>query len=117
MNSQSDGHDISSVNGVKPADALPASTKGKAARIEITDELYARRGAREWPVKGRNAQVAPEEVVRKQVDIWLMIGGRGSGKTRAGAEWVNAIANGFMPYVRGHKGQIALIGETLRQSR
>ena len=29
---------------------------------------------------------------------WLMIGGRGAGKTRAGAEWVSAQALGLPPY-------------------
>jgi phage terminase large subunit-like protein len=105
---------------VKAADASSGAAGQKENRIrqiEITDEIYARRGGKEWPVKGRIAQVAPEEVVLKHVDVWLMIGGRGSGKTRAGAEWVNAIANGYMPYARGHKGQIALIGETLADVR
>src|SRR5437870_4527026 len=40
---------------------------------------------------------------------WLILGGRGAGKTRAGAEWVRALA-------RGEDGpaaaRIALIGET-----
>lgn len=62
-------------------------------------------------------QIAPEEVVQKRADVWLMIGGRGSGKTRAGSEWVNAIANGYAPYANGHKGQIALVGETLADVR
>ncbi|MPZ55033.1 MAG: ATP-binding protein [Rhizobiales bacterium] len=39
---------------------------------------------------------------------WLVIGGRGSGKTRAGAEWVKSIAAGDVPSAK----RIALIGET-----
>lgn len=40
---------------------------------------------------------------------WLLIGGRGSGKTRAGAEWVRALAaNGT--------GPIALVGETITEA-
>jgi phage terminase large subunit-like protein len=37
---------------------------------------------------------------------WLMLGGRGAGKTRAGAEWVRALVAG------GHARSIALVGET-----
>jgi phage terminase large subunit-like protein len=41
--------------------------------------------------------------------IWLLLGGRGAGKTRAGAEWVRALACGADgPPV----GPIALVGET-----
>lgn len=39
---------------------------------------------------------------------WLVLGGRGAGKTRAGAEWVNAIANDRMTPM----SPIALVGET-----
>jgi phage terminase large subunit-like protein len=45
--------------------------------------------------------------------VWLMLGGRGAGKTRAGAEWVRSIAqmSGSTP------PRIALIGQTLVQAR
>src|SRR6187549_1459192 len=36
---------------------------------------------------------------------WLMLGGRGAGKTRAGAEWVRALA-------ADGNARIALVGET-----
>jgi phage terminase large subunit-like protein len=39
---------------------------------------------------------------------WLMIGGRGAGKTRAGAEWVRSLVSGGRPQAR----RVALIGET-----
>lgn len=40
---------------------------------------------------------------------WLLIGGRGSGKTRAGAEWVRELATaGVSP--------IALVGETMKEA-
>jgi phage terminase large subunit-like protein len=44
---------------------------------------------------------------------WLLIGGRGSGKTRAGAEWVHAIAS------QGERSdlRIALVAETLGDAR
>ena len=43
---------------------------------------------------------------------WLMLGGRGAGKTRAGAEWVRAIARGDMKLTDRRHNHIALIGET-----
>jgi phage terminase large subunit-like protein len=43
---------------------------------------------------------------------WLMLGGRGAGKTRLGAEWVRAAANGEAPYACRRHRRIALIGES-----
>ncbi len=48
---------------------------------------------------------------------WLMLGGRGSGKTRAGAEWVRAQALGQPPLADRRSHRIALIGETIGQVR
>jgi phage terminase large subunit-like protein len=42
---------------------------------------------------------------------WLILGGRGSGKTRAGAEWVRAAALGDRPV-----SPIALVGETMTEA-
>lgn len=44
--------------------------------------------------------------------IWLLIGGRGAGKTRAGAEWIKAQALGLPPFADAPQGRIALVGET-----
>jgi len=46
-----------------------------------------------------------------------MLGGRGAGKTRAGAEWVRALALGLSPYAAEPAPHIALIGETWRDVR
>lgn len=43
---------------------------------------------------------------------WLMIGGRGAGKTRAGAEWIRAQALGLPPFATEAVERIALVGET-----
>ncbi len=43
---------------------------------------------------------------------WLLIGGRGAGKTRAGAEWIRAQALGLPPFAHDKVGRIALVGET-----
>lgn len=42
---------------------------------------------------------------------WLMLGGRGAGKTRTGAEWVRALVRGTPPYADHAHGRVALIGE------
>ena len=47
---------------------------------------------------------------------WLLIGGRGAGKTRAGAEWVKSIANAPKQDGEGER-RIALIGETEHETR
>src|SRR5437868_3669279 len=48
---------------------------------------------------------------------WLMLGGRGAGKTRAGAEWVRAMVYGIPPWTSRLHGRIALIGETAHDAR
>ena len=55
----------------------------------------------------------------KPGDGWLVLGGRGSGKTRLGAEWVNALVRGLPPFTEtNHRyRQIALVGETLGDVR
>jgi phage terminase large subunit-like protein len=43
---------------------------------------------------------------------WLLLGGRGAGKTHAGAAWVRGLALGKQPYAATPVGRIALIGES-----
>lgn len=64
---------------------------------------------REWSVIGRPEQQPPQGDWR----TWLVMGGRGSGKTRAGAEWVHALASAG----RRSDLRIALVAETLGDAR
>ncbi|GHE86450.1 large terminase [Aliiroseovarius zhejiangensis] len=48
---------------------------------------------------------------------WVIMGGRGAGKTRAGAEWVRAEVEGFGPLDPGRSHRVALVGETIDQVR
>ena len=48
---------------------------------------------------------------------WVILGGRGAGKTRAGAEWIRARVEGATPLSAGKARRIALVGETLDQAR
>jgi phage terminase large subunit-like protein len=41
---------------------------------------------------------------------WLVLGGRGAGKTRLGAEWVRALVHGRPPYAGRRHRRIALVG-------
>ena len=49
--------------------------------------------------------------------LWLVMGGRGAGKTRVGAEWINALARGMPPFSADRDARIALVGETLGDVR
>ena len=48
---------------------------------------------------------------------WVILGGRGAGKTRAGAEWVRAQVEGDRPGDPGRAKRVALVGGTLDQAR
>ncbi|MFD1509422.1 DNA-packaging protein [Lacimonas salitolerans] len=48
---------------------------------------------------------------------WVIMGGRGAGKTRAGAEWVRSLVEGPMPLDPGRCARVAIVGETLDQAR
>jgi hypothetical protein len=47
---------------------------------------------------------------------WVVLGGRGAGKTRAGTEWVRAQVEGSGPEDAGTARRVALIGETYDQA-
>jgi phage terminase large subunit-like protein len=67
---------------------------------------------RQWPLFAHDYQFPPRRAPNGAPWLtWLLIGGRGAGKTRAGAEWVRAMANGHAPATE-KAGRIALIGET-----
>ncbi len=48
---------------------------------------------------------------------WVIMGGRGAGKTRAGSEWVRAQVEGAGPTDPGAARRVALVGETVDQVR
>lgn len=48
---------------------------------------------------------------------WVIMGGRGAGKTRAGSEWVRAQVEGPGPGDPGRCKRLALVGETFDQAR
>ena len=48
---------------------------------------------------------------------WVIMGGRGAGKTRAGAEWVRSMVEGPRPMDAGKCKRLALVGDTYDQVR
>lgn len=70
------------------------------------DELHANHV--EWNYWQRLGQIEPPDEWR----TWLMMAGRGFGKTRAGAEWVRALVAAI-----GGDARIALVGATESDAR
>lgn len=68
----------------------------------------------DWEVWAREDQLPP---VGGAWPTWLILGGRGAGKTRAGAEWIRAQALGLAPFATEPVNRIALVGETYHDAR
>jgi phage terminase large subunit-like protein len=79
-----------------------ALTKAEALELE-----YA------WPFWGRKNQFAPDGAWQ----IWLVLAGRGFGKTRTGAEWVRSMVCGKTPLAAGKCKHVAIIAETAKDAR
>jgi phage terminase large subunit-like protein len=69
-----------------------------------------------WPLLARADQLPPA-AGSTDWTTWLMVGGRGAGKTRAGAEWVRAIVHGHPIFADRPARRIALVGETAADVR
>lgn len=66
-----------------------------------------------WEFWALPHQLAPEGDWR----TWVILGGRGAGKTRAGAEWVRQQVEGPRPRDPGRCRRVALVAETIDQAR
>ncbi|MDP1729853.1 MAG: terminase family protein [Devosia sp.] len=80
----------------------------RSSLLALAGKLNGEAAARvyfDWKTWARPQQLPPPG----DWTTWLLIGGRGSGKTRAGAEWVRALAAaGVTP--------LALVGETMTEA-
>jgi phage terminase large subunit-like protein len=86
--------------------ALPqAERKALLASLDAEEAAALLNGG--WEVWARASQRPPAGNWR----IWLYLGGRGAGKTRAGAEWIAAGVQS------GRMNRIGLIGATWRDAR
>jgi phage terminase large subunit-like protein len=88
--------------------ALPEVEQERALRDVNPEQLLW-----DWSFWGRPQQLTPPDAW----DTWLVLAGRGFGKTRAGAEWVRSMACGETPEKPGKAKRIALIGETASDVR
>ncbi len=71
-----------------------------------------------WPLRAREDQLPPEAARNGDPwTIWLILGGRGAGKTRTGAEWVKGMVQGHPWLTARAVGKIALVGETFADVR
>jgi predicted phage terminase large subunit-like protein len=66
-----------------------------------------------WRLWARPSQIPPDG----DWSNWLILAGRGFGKTRTGAEWVRANMCGSTPLAGGRWRHIALIAETAADAR
>src|SRR3990170_4559449 len=72
----------------------------------------------DFEVWARDDQLPPEAAQSGAAwTIWLMLGGRGSGKTRAGAEWVRAVVSAHGSNGVAQPPRIALVGESFADAR
>ena len=72
----------------------------------------------DWLIWARDDQLPPlTTAAGAPWHTWLVLGGRGSGKTRTGAEWVRAQALDIRPLAERGATRIALVGETIAQVR
>ncbi|QKV20609.1 DNA-packaging protein [Oricola thermophila] len=85
---------------------LAELTRPQLAALKAADDLEVVELLYHWPLFARPEQLPPPGDWRN----WLILAGRGFGKTRAGAEWVRE-------QVRRGAGRIALIAPTLADAR
>ncbi|MFQ5774176.1 MAG: DNA-packaging protein [Kiloniellaceae bacterium] len=91
--------------------SLPDSERKKLLRSLTTAE--AENLDFDWRFWARPNQVAPAG----DWTTWLVLAGRGFGKTRCGAEWVRAGVCGATPLSRGTCRRVALVAETAADAR
>jgi predicted phage terminase large subunit-like protein len=71
-----------------------------------------------WPFWARPNQLAPAKTPDdKDWRTWLVLAGRGFGKTRMGAEWVRSMVCGATPHSAGRYSRVALVAETAADAR
>jgi phage terminase large subunit-like protein len=97
-------------------DCAPAETADRVTRSLNARELEFI--SHDWQLWARDDQLPPPTAQGGGPwTTWLLLGGRGAGKTRAGAEWVRGLALGQPPFAASPTQRIGLIGETLHDAR
>ena len=75
--------------------SLTAGT-GVRRSWRLLNHGWAKRSISDWGLFAHGHQKPPEG----DWTTWLLLGGRGAGKTRAGAEWIKALVDGGRPQCR-----------------
>jgi phage terminase large subunit-like protein len=86
-----------------------ANDLNRMSRREVRDTNH------DWRLWAREQQQLPPD--GEAWRTWLLLGGRGAGKTRAGAEWVRARALGLWPSTGPRAERIAIIAPTFDEAR
>ncbi len=95
--------------GLSTAELLALEEDDRDSALTAALDEEARRWLAEhpWPLLARPAQLPPGG----DWFVWLILAGRGFGKTRAGAEWVRDIAE------HDPAARIAIVGASLQEAR
>lgn len=89
-------------------DFLSHDVNGLARKLpETLNQGERREMLADWTMWARPSQLPPDGDWR----VWLIMAGRGFGKTRAGAEWVRMVAES------NHEARIALVASSLHEAR
>jgi phage terminase large subunit-like protein len=70
----------------------------------------------DWVLRARADQLQPQAGPTDWT-TWLVMGGRGAGKTRTGAEWVRGMVHGAPWLTAQPAGRVALVAETFADAR
>jgi phage terminase large subunit-like protein len=89
--------------------------KAHLARLSTEVKAYL---AYHWPFWARPNQLPP---LKTEAGLdwftWVVLAGRGFGKTRCGSEWVRSLACGKTPLAAGTHHRFALVAETAADAR
>jgi phage terminase large subunit-like protein len=99
---------------LSPAQLL--ASLSEAEQQQFLDSLTPEQTANlrwHWPFWARPNQILPEG----DWNTWLVLAGRGFGKTRIGSETIRQWACGSTPLSKGRYGRIALVAETAADAR
>jgi hypothetical protein len=92
--------------------SAPARARGLLLMASLCGPCELDRILRDFFTRARDHQLPPDRAGSgAEWTTWLILGGRGAGKTRAGAEWVRRVA------ADDHTAMIALVGETEHDAR
>jgi phage terminase large subunit-like protein len=98
---------MSQTSNGRAAYLLGLEPDARGALLERMDDRQRRALRHHWRLWAHGGQLAPGGAWL----AWLILAGRGFGKTRAGAEWVRAVAE------NDPQARIALIGASLGEAR